>query len=130
MSEAHEFELVVANPEGVVFEGLVVQLLLRSAGGDIAFLAGHGPYVGEVEVCLAVVQSADGGSEQIVVDGGVVRAGGNRVIVLARDAELASSIEQESLRRRRERYETRLQELDDATAEAELRGLELRGALL
>jgi F0F1-type ATP synthase epsilon subunit len=124
------FRLVVANPEAVLIDEDVTELVLRSAGGDIAFLAHHGPYVAEVEVCLAMVRRADGGRFGVVIDGGLVRAGGNRVVVLARDAQLASDVEKESLRRRRQRYEEQLEELDDVLAESELRSLELRGSLL
>jgi F-type H+-transporting ATPase subunit epsilon len=124
------FNLIVANPELVVLDEEVKSLMLRSALGDAAFLAHHAPFVGEVEICLATVVRADGESFQIVIDGGLVRAGGNRVVVLANDAQLASDVEQESLRRRRQRYEERLEELDDALAEGELRSLELRGSLI
>lgn len=124
------FNLVIANPELVLFDEEVESLTLRSALGDAAFLAHHAPFVGEVEVCLGTVVRSQGDSFQIVIDGGLVRAGGNRVVVLANDAQLASDVEQESLRRRRQRYEERLEELDDAIAEAELRSLELRGSLI
>ena len=124
------FNLVVANPELVLLDEEVSQLVLRSALGDIAFLANHGPFVGEVDICLATVTRPSGDEFQVVVDGGLVRAGGNRVVVLANDAQLASEVEQESLRRRRQRYEERLEELDDSIAESELRSLELRGTLL
>ncbi|WP_298209878.1 F0F1 ATP synthase subunit epsilon [Ferrimicrobium sp.] len=124
------FNLVIANPELVLVDEEVESLTLRSALGDAAFLAHHAPFVGEVEVCLATVVKRPGDSFQIVIDGGLVRAGGNRVVVLANDAQRASDVEQESLRRRRQRYEERLEELDDAVAESELRSLELRGSLI
>ncbi|MCL5973208.1 MAG: FoF1 ATP synthase subunit delta/epsilon [Ferrimicrobium sp.] len=124
------FNLVVANPELVILDEEVESLTLRSAFGDAAFLAHHAPFVGEVDICLATVVRPQGESFQIVIDGGLVRAGGNRVVVLANDAQLASDVEQESLRRRRQRYEERLEELDDALAESELRSLELRGSLI
>ncbi|MHB8190026.1 MAG: FoF1 ATP synthase subunit delta/epsilon [Ferrimicrobium sp.] len=124
------FDLVIATPEAVVFDGLVAQLVLRSANGDIAFLANHGPFVGEVEVCIGSVTFLNDVREQFVIDGGIVRAGGNRVIVLAVEAEFAKDIEQESLRLRQQRYEARVEDLDDVSAEGVLRGLELRGSLI
>jgi F-type H+-transporting ATPase subunit epsilon len=128
--EGQLFKLVIATPESVIFDGEVVELVLRAAGGDIAFLANHGPFVGEVEICIAKLVDGQGQEEQLVIDGGVVRAGSNSVILLANGAEFAKNIEQESLRRRRERLEAKLEEREDSQAEAELKSLELRASLV
>jgi F-type H+-transporting ATPase subunit epsilon len=124
------FNLVIANPELVLLDEEVESLTLRSALGDVAFLAHHAPFVGEVEVCLATVVRTQGESFQVVIDGGLVRAGGNRVVMLANDAQLASDVEQESLSRRRQRYEERVGELDESLAATERRSLELRASLI
>ncbi len=129
MSES-TFELVIATPEQVLFEGEAVQLILRTSAGDIAFLASHGPFIGRVETCIGSFVDAAGERREIVIDGGLVRAGANRVSLLATDAEFASDVEQESLRRRQERLEQEREDLDDATVEAYLRGIEVRSRLV
>lgn len=124
------FNLVIANPELVLLDEEVESLTLRSALGDVAFLAHHAPFVGEVDICLASVVRAEGDSFQVVIDGGLVRAGGNRVVVLANDCELASDVGQESLDRRRQLFEYRVDELDEALAANERRSMEIRASLI
>ncbi len=95
------FEGVVATPEEVVFEGALEELILRVPSGDIAFLANHGRFVGEIEACSAILVMADGTQERLVIDGGVLRVGGNRAFVLAQSAEFVGDIDAASLEARR-----------------------------
>ena len=38
--------VAVVSPEQVLFEGDATQVITRTSEGDIAFLAGHAPFVG------------------------------------------------------------------------------------
>ena len=43
------FNLVISSPEGEIFSGEVVKIMLRGASGDLAVMAGHIPFVTSVK---------------------------------------------------------------------------------
>ncbi|ACU54708.1 ATP synthase F1, epsilon subunit [Acidimicrobium ferrooxidans DSM 10331] len=124
------FDAVIATPEEVVFEGAVEELVMRVPTGDIAFLANHGRFVGEVEVCVAKLWLADGTQEELVIDGGLVRVGGNRAVVLARAAEFVGDIDQASLESRRRVVAELASDVDERFVAPYRAGLELRESRL
>jgi F-type H+-transporting ATPase subunit epsilon len=116
-------------------------------GGDIAFLPGHAPFVGALEIGLLTIRS-DGQSDQLVaVHGGFVEvsnapagpeAGGDdeapltTVTVLSDVAELAEQIDVDRARQAQQRAEERVAQADDADrgeAQAALRRAQVRLAV-
>jgi F0F1-type ATP synthase epsilon subunit len=115
------FSRFVQSPiERVLVNGTASQVILRTADGDITFLAGHTPLVGAVEPGVVRVVGAEGDEERIAVHGGFVQVeqhvaheatgevsapvapvgsssslGGTRVTVLTGVAELATEIDAE-----------------------------------
>lgn len=88
------FHLLVVAPERVVLDDQVTLLTLRSAGGDIGFLAGHVPFVGAIRPSLAHVEHEAGGSSRLAVHGGFVEvAPDGTVTVLADVVERAEEID-------------------------------------
>jgi F-type H+-transporting ATPase subunit epsilon len=81
----------VVTPRGVLYSGQAEMVVCRTAGGDIAFLAHHMPYVGTLEEHpLRVVGPERGGHElQFDVHSGFVEVNDNRVVVLC-DASASS----------------------------------------
>ena len=43
------FKLVISSPDGNLFEGEVLRLILRGADGDLAIMAGHIPFMTTVK---------------------------------------------------------------------------------
>jgi F-type H+-transporting ATPase subunit epsilon len=78
----------VVTPERVLFNGPATEVILRTADGDITFLAGHSPLVGAVEPGLVRVVREEGEEQRIAVHGGFVQVEQN---VTDDDAEVASS---------------------------------------
>jgi F-type H+-transporting ATPase subunit epsilon len=78
----------VVTPERVLFIGPATEVILRTADGDITFLAGHSPLVGAVEPGLVRVVREEGEEQRIAVHGGFVQVEQN---VTDDDAEVASS---------------------------------------
>ncbi|HTT91729.1 MAG TPA: F0F1 ATP synthase subunit epsilon [Acidimicrobiales bacterium] len=83
----------LVTPTGTLFSGQAEMVVCRTAGGDIAFLANHMPYIGALEAYpLRIVhpQGGAGGEElRFEVGGGFVEVNNNRVIVLCDSAEPA-----------------------------------------
>lgn len=78
-------QVEVVSPSRLLYSGQAEMVVCRTAGGDIAFLANHMPYVGALEAYpLRVVGPEGGGGElEFEVDGGFVEVSNNRVVVLA-----------------------------------------------
>ena len=43
------FNLVISSPDGEIFSGEAVKIMLRGASGDLAVMAGHIPFVTSVK---------------------------------------------------------------------------------
>jgi F-type H+-transporting ATPase subunit epsilon len=136
MADSDVFNAQVVTPERVLVNGPASQVILRTADGDITFLAGHTPLVGTVEPGVVRVVGEDGEEQRIAVHGGFVQveqhvdddadtdtdsgrpssssSSGTRVTVLAGIAELAEEIDTERARLSREAAEAKVSELASA----------------
>lgn len=66
------FEFVISSPDGNVFEGKIVSVILRGVAGDLAVLADHIPFVTSVKPCDCKVELEDGTEKIGHVDGGLL----------------------------------------------------------
>ena len=119
MAEPMQVELV--SPERILYSGEAEMVICRTAGGDIAFLTGHAPFIGALDIGVVRVKPSGGGEEVAAVHGGFVEVRDNRVILLSDVAELASQIDVERARRQQAEAEERLRHEHDAECEAQLR---------
>lgn len=88
-----ELNVQVVSPERVLYSGVGTRVIARAAGGDIAFLAGHAPFIGSLAIGTVRVLLIDGGEQTIAVHGGFVEVGGDHVTVLSDVAELPEQID-------------------------------------
>ena len=120
----------VVSPERILWTGESDRVIARTiGGGDIAFLTGHAPFVGALDIHPVRVHLEDGSEEHIAVHGGFVEVSNDRVTVLSDVAEVASQIDVERARAAQERAEAALRAADDAEAEAALRRAHVRLAV-
>jgi F-type H+-transporting ATPase subunit epsilon len=77
-------QVELVTPEGTLFSGQAEMVTCRTAGGDIAFLANHMPYVGALEAHQLRIVHPDSGSDELSFDvqGGFVEVNDNRVVIL------------------------------------------------
>ena len=118
----------LVSPERILYSGDAEMVVCRTIdGGEIAFLAGHAPFLGALGTGMVRIKTVDGKVEAAAVHGGFVEVRDNRVIVLSDVAELASQIDVERARRAKEAAERKESgqhkeaSRDDAEAEAALR---------
>lgn len=121
---ALQVELV--SPERVLYSGQAEMVVARTTDGEIAFLPGHAPFVGELAPSSLRILLAEGGEEVAAVHGGFVEVRDDRVIVLSDLAELASQIDVERARREQESAEAHLRHEHDAEVEGVLARATLR----
>lgn len=83
----------LVSPERILYSGEADMVIARTAGGDIAFLTGHAPFVGTLGIGKVVVRESTGTSVIAAVHGGFVEVKDNRVVVLSDVAELSTAID-------------------------------------
>ena len=107
----------VVSPEQVLYSGVATMVITRTlGGGEIAFQAGHAPFLGALTENHTRVFLADGNVEDIAVHGGFVEVSGNKVSILSDSAELGSKIDVERAQAAKVRAEERLRHEHDAEA--------------
>jgi F-type H+-transporting ATPase subunit epsilon len=117
----------VVSPERILWTGEADMVITRTlGGGDIAFLTGHAPFVGALDIGTVTVRPPQGPDELVAVHGGFVEVSSDRVTILSDVAEVASQIDVERARRAQERAEQALRHEHDAEAEAALRRANVR----
>lgn len=118
---AEPLTVEVVSPEELLYSGEATMVITRTlGGGEIAFQAGHAPFLGALDDNHTRVYLVDGTIEDIAVHGGFVEVSGNKVSILSDTAELASHIDVERARAAKERAETALRHGHDAEALAAL----------
>jgi len=112
--ETTEFELV--TPAQTLYSGRAEMIVCRTVDGEIAFLAGHMPYIGALDPCAVRIVNPEGQAEgeaaqasgvtgpsgpeiRVAVRGGFVEVKDSRVIMLADLAQLAAAVDVEEARR-------------------------------
>jgi F-type H+-transporting ATPase subunit epsilon len=121
-------QVELVSPERILYSGEADMVIARTVGGgDIAFMPGHAPFVGALEIATLTIRSADG-DELVAVHGGFVEVSDDTVTILSDVAELASQIDADRAREAKERAERRTEVEHDAEAEAAVRRAHVRMA--
>lgn len=106
---ADAIQVDVVSPEQVLFSGEANMVVTRTlGGGEIAFQAGHQPFVGALVENHTKVYLTDGTVQDIAVHRGFVEVSSGeitKVSVLTDMAELAEDIDVERARAALERHE-------------------------
>ncbi len=116
-------ELHVVTPERELWTGRAETVVARGTEGEVGILPGHAPML--IRLAIGALRwKAEGGWEAAVVDGGFLHVtsggAGTRVDVLADHAHMANEIDLAAAEARAEGARRRLEERDDAEAQAEL----------
>ncbi len=119
----------VVSPERILWSGEAEMVVARTIeGGDIAFLNGHAPFVGALEIGQVMIRPDGGGGDLVLaVHGGFVEVSDNNVSLLSDVAETAEEIDVSRAEAARDRArEQANRDTDDEEAATALRRAELR----
>lgn len=112
----------LVSPERILWEGEAEMVLARTLeAGDIAFLPGHTPFLGALDIEVVTIRPAEGDDIKAAVHGGFISVQDDRVIILSDIAELAGQIDLQRAESARERAEKEAMQEDDQGAEVSLR---------
>jgi F-type H+-transporting ATPase subunit epsilon len=110
----------VVSPEAVLYSGEADMVITRTlGGGEVAFQAGHSPFLGALVENHTRVFQTDGTVQDIAIHRGFVEVSGTptKVSILSDTAELAQDIDVERAKEALERHQHMLR---DQNLEAEL----------
>lgn len=88
------FTVEFVSPEDLLYSGEATQVVARTrGGGEIAFLAGHEPFIGSLQPSEVKVTQEDGTVQSFAVRSGFVSVTGQTVTVLSDQAVPSSQID-------------------------------------
>ena len=76
-------QLYILTPDKALFSGQITSIILPGSKGQFEILNNHAAIVSSLEKGTIKVKTADGRAEMFEVNGGVVEAMDNKIVVLA-----------------------------------------------
>ena len=117
---AESMRVDIVSPEKVLFSGEANMVITRTlGGGEIAFQAGHAPFLGALVENHTRIYLVDGNIQDVAVHRGFVEVSDNTVSILSDVAELADEIDVERAKEALERHELTLKQEQDEAALAD-----------
>jgi F-type H+-transporting ATPase subunit epsilon len=127
---ANTFAVQLVSPEEMLWEGEAEMVVCRSTEGDIAFAAGHEPFLGALADHPVRIIMSGNAEQAAAVHGGFVQMSGTSLVVLSDLAELAENIDKgRAEHAKRSAEETLSKNPDDDAAQAALARAETRLAV-
>ena len=119
-------QVELVSPERILFSGEADMVVARTTGGgELAFLTGHAPFVGALDIATVTLRTAVG-DQLVAVHGGFVEVSNDTVTILSDVAELSSQIDVDRAQQAMDDAERRLRDSHDAEAEVEARRAHVR----
>jgi F-type H+-transporting ATPase subunit epsilon len=139
-------QVELVSPERILYSGEADMVIARTVGGgDIAFLPGHAPFVGALDIATVTIRSGGEGDELVAVHGGFVEVsssssspsdgdgsgGGSQttVTILSDVAELSDQIDVDRARQAKDQAESALEREHDGELQAALQRAHVRLAV-
>ena len=113
----NEFSLTVVTPDGIQFDGMAQELIVRTVSGDLAVLAGHENLVCPLGMGQAVIVTAEGRRTAACI-GGILTVLGGMARLVPTTFEWSDKID---LARAREQLKTATEASEIKLAEARLK---------
>jgi len=76
------YSLLISSPDGDLFRGKAVRLILRGTEGELAVMAGHVPFVTAVRKGRCVLELEDGTRRTGLIESGLLKVNRERTTVL------------------------------------------------
>jgi F-type H+-transporting ATPase subunit epsilon len=119
-------QVELVSPDRILYSGEADMVIARTVGGgELAFLTGHSPFVGALEIATVTLRTAEG-DHLVAVHGGFVEVSNDTVTILSDVAELAEQIDVDRAQAARERAEQRAAADHDAEADAAVKRAHVR----
>ena len=97
--EYQPLKLEVVSADKMVMQCDVVNVIARTSEGDIGIWPGHEPLMAALVPCMVEVIVADGRTEILAIDGGLLAVAQGHIRVLSHEVKLAEEILLEEARK-------------------------------
>ena len=81
------YKLKISSPDGHLFDGEAVQMIVRGADGELAILAGHIPFITSVQPCTCIIELEAGSKKDGATQGGLLCVSKEEVTLLSSSFE-------------------------------------------
>ena len=125
----NSFRLKIVTPDGLIFDGMAEELIVRTITGDMGILAGHLACVAPLGMGRATVIT-EGKRRYAACIGGMVSVMDGHVSLVPTTFEWAESIDEARAEASQQRAEAILQKKDSTDTELKLAQARLRRALV
>ena len=123
------FPLKIVSPDGMEFEGMVEELIVRTTTGDMGILAGHTPCVAPLGMGRATVV-VDGKKRYAACIGGMLSVSNSGVTLVPTTFEFAEDIDAARVEASYQRAQEILNRKDASSTDIRLAEARLRRALV
>jgi len=113
------FKLQIITPDGVFFDGMTENVIVRTTVGDKGILARHEPYVAAITISKFKVK-IDGNFRYGAISSGVIKVGKDKTVILAQSCEWADEIDVERAVKAKQIAESRITEYEKANDQKNL----------
>lgn len=121
---ANELTVEVRSPDGEIWSGIAVSVVVPGSSGSMGILPKHAPLMSSLEVGLTTIREPDKSEHRFVTGGGFVEINQNRVLLLVDFGDRPEGVDvaraEQSRDRARERLRSHKEVVDRARAEAGL----------
>ena len=107
-----EFNLQIATPDGLVFDGNAESVLVRTDGGDVEIMAGHADYFAPVGIGISKVKTG-GTVKPASCAGGFIYVSGGEVKLVTTTFEFSEDIDLDRAKLAKERAEESISSTSD-----------------
>ncbi len=123
------FPLKIVTPDGIQFDGMAEELVVRTTSGDLAILAKHANYVSPLGMGQAMI-CTDGEKRYAACMGGMVSVVGGKVTLVPTTFEWADAIDVARAEASEHRAEQVLSESNASDTDIRLAEARLKRALI
>lgn len=113
------FRLQILTPDGVFFDGMTENVIVRTTVGDKGILARHEPYVAAITISKLKVMT-DGAFRYGAISSGIIKVGKDKTVILAQSCEWADEIDVDRAVKAKEVAESRITEYSRANDQKNL----------
>ena len=112
-------QVELVSPDRMLYSDEAEMVICRTPAGEIAFMAGHIPFLGALGIGIVRIHKEGGDVEKVAVHEGFVQVKDDRVIILSDVAERPDQIDVERARKAKDEAESHLKGAGEDEDEAE-----------
>ncbi len=112
-------QVELVSPDRMLVSDEAEMVICRTPAGEIAFMAGHIPFLGALGIGIVRIHKEGGDVERVAVHEGFVEVKDDRVIILSDVAERPDQIDTDRARKAKEEADSDLKSAGDDEDEAE-----------